>query len=297
MRELALVGLADSRKLVFELDCPVWTINNAEGYSIPRIDRLFDLHAKEELVANERFELLRDRPRDYSVYLLEDAPEIPNSFAYPRERIEEAVFGKLYRGEEKTHYFSSSFAWMLALAVEDNPDLEVLHVCGFEFGSETEYRYQREGAYALICWALGKGIEVRGPEGWTLFSPTAYGFGEYQMISRQTLESYLTDVAAQNSDALGKLNARHALYTEKEIELKRAIETNGGDLSVLEKEIAELNTLRNDAFKNVYKSAGALYVLDHLIRECDRRAGAFELEEFDPIFRTTEEGDVVKAGE
>jgi len=302
MKELALVGLAESRAGVFELDCPVWTINNAVGYEIPRIARLFDLHVKEELIAYERWNLHKERVGDYPIYLLEDDEEMPNSVAYPRERVSAEVFSNVFIGGELTEHYSSSFAYMLPLAVIDNPDLEVLHILGFEFGSDTEYRYQREGAYLLLGWALnarneeGKKIDIRLPEESSLLPHTVYGWEEYQMISRQTLESFLTDIAAQNSGALGKLNGNHSLYSEKEKELEEA-RTNGGASEIvrIEAELAEIGEKRNDAFKGFYMSAGALKIVDHLIKECDKRAGALSFE--DPLFRVTEDGKYKKAGE
>lgn len=281
MRELALVGLANSRVRVHDYDCEVWTLNNAEAYSIPRITRLFDLHSREELIALERWQQLRDKERDYPVYLLEASDEIPNSFSYPRELVSEQVFKNLYVGDEQTEHYTSTFDYLLALAVVDNPDLEVIHVIGFEFGSDTEYKYQREGAHLLIGWAAGRGIKVNFPSGSTMLSPTVYGYEEYQMISRQTLESYLTQLAAQNSAAVGELNVMHERVTEAE-------KTNGDPDA-----IQELIVDRNTAFKNAYMTAGAMKLCDHLIRECDRRAGVLEFD--DPLFRVNEEGEMIKA--
>jgi hypothetical protein len=302
MRELALVGLADSRAAVFELDCPTWTINNAVGYEIPRIARLFDLHVKEELIAYERWDLHKERVGDYPIYLLEEDEEMPNCVAYPRERVTAEVFSNVFVGGNPTEYYTSSFVYMLPLAILDNPDLEVLHIIGFEFGSDTEYRYQREGAYLLLGWALnarndkGNKIDIRLPEGSSLFPNTVYGYEEYQMISRQTLESHLTDFAKQNSAVIGKLNGFHALYSEKEKELVAA-RSNGGASQVerLEAELEEISGKRNEAFKGFYMSAGAMKVVDYLIKECDRRAGALEFD--DPLFRLDEEGVMHKAGE
>ena len=68
MKPLALVGFADSKAGVFDVDYPVWTLNDAEFYKIPRIERLFDLHRKEVLIQGGRWDDFRYKPRDYPVY-------------------------------------------------------------------------------------------------------------------------------------------------------------------------------------------------------------------------------------
>ena len=276
MKTLALVGLADSRDKVHDFDCEVWTLNNAEAYNIPRIGLLFDLHPRDKLIADERWELLKSRPRSYPVVLLhpEYTTEIPNSIAYPLEKISEEVFEHLWRGDEQVEHYSSTFDYMLAYAVCTQPDLEDVHVIGFEFGSDTEYRYQREGAMLIAGWAAGKGVNVHFLEGAPILPRTVYGYEDYQMISRQTLESYLNDISRQNSAALGRLNKWQARIGAEEY--------------------PEAQDETTKAFKEVYMSAGAMYLCDHLIKECDRRAPD-KVKMNDPLFRTDKEGNVVES--
>lgn len=278
MKTLALVGLADSWVKVHDFDCEVWTLNCADDFGVPRISLLFDLHKKEKIVGDERWELLKE-PRDYPVVLLhpEYTLEIPNSIAYPLEHISATVFEHLYRGlDENVEHYTSTFDYMLAYAVTMIPDLEDVYVIGFEFGSDTEYRYQKEGAMLIAGWAAGQGVNVHFMGDGGILPRTVYGYEDYQMISRQYLEATLANLTAQNSSALGRLNQWQALLKV-------------GDHPDAQDEATK-------AYKSVYLTAGAMYLVDHLIKECDRRAPP-EVQMKDPLFQLDKEGNIVEGGE
>ena len=268
MEPLAIVGLAESRAGIFDTELEVWTINDADyTYGIPRISRLFDIHKPEELIG--RWDRLISEPRDYPVYLPEAYPDIPNSIRYPIEWVTREVFANLYVGERQAEYYSCSFPYMLALAVlEGRKDIRVF---GFEFGSDTEYRYQREGVFLLLGWAAARGARIEFPEGSGLLPRTLYGYEDYMNVSRQHLESLLSDLSLQHNGDVVKFNTAHNLLITKRQE-------NGGASSP---EIDALADARSAAYKEVFLSSGGLQIVDHLIKECDRRAGELELR--DPL--------------
>jgi len=183
-KAVALVGFGPSMKLMHDLppDVEIWSLNAVEEYDFPRLDRAFELHPLRDLVLETpRWDRLR-KPLPYPVYVLEADPRIPSGVAYPIEAVCDEAFENIIVGDENARYMDSTFPYMLALAVHEG--YKVVIVCGFEFQSDTEYRYQRPGAALMIGWAAGKGVKVILPEETGLLPRTLYGYEDYQMISR-----------------------------------------------------------------------------------------------------------------
>lgn len=323
MKPLALVGFADSREGVKEVDYPVWTINDAEFYNIPRIERLFDLHRKEILVQEGRWEIFRDRPRPYPVYFLEEYPEIPNCRAYPLDRVLKECFENLYIGDERVEHMSSSFPYLLALAVLEgyNP----VYAYGWEFGSDTEFRYQREGAMLLTGWAMGRGVKVIWPEDNLVFPRTLYGYEDYQYITIDRLTEVRALMLEKYEELYPEIHEKTVDYEDKTLRLvlmydgarrlidnmitsdetgvvsRQSLEIASWDLSIANsKYLGEFNSnhnlyvvmpdgqdergpARQESFRKFFQSAGAIRVCNQLIRECDGRGGTFEM--VDPMVK------------
>ena len=268
-KAVALVGFGPSMKLMHDLppDVEIWSLNAVEEYDFPRLDRAFELHPLRDLVLETpRWDRLQ-KPLPYPVYLLEPDPRIPSGVAYPIEAVCDEVFENVVVGQEHARYMDSTFPYMLALAVHEG--YKAVIVCGFEFQSDTEYRYQRPGAALMIGWAAGKGVKVILPEETGLLPRTLYGYEDYQMISRQNLEQFLMDLQTQESDWQGKLNTAHAQVVERS--------SNGNHDG-----LPEATEARNEAFKQMYMRAGAIYAIQHLIAICDRKEVALT-EMLDPF--------------
>lgn len=323
MKPLALVGFADSREGARDVDYPVWTINDAEFYNIPRIERLFDLHRKETLVQEGRWEIFRDEPRSYPVYFLEEYPEIPNSRAYPLDRVLEECFENLYVGDKRVEYMSSSFPYLLALAVLEgnNP----IYPYGWEFGSDTEFRYQKEGAMLLTGWAMGRGVKVVWPADNLVFPRTLYGYEDYQYITTDRLAEVRGLMLEKYEELYPEIHNRTVDYEDKTLRLvlmydgarryidkkieadgtgvisRQTLEIDSWDLSIANsKYLGEFNSnhnlyvvapdkrsdsakLRQESFRKFYQSSGAMRLCGQLIRECDRRGGTFLM--VDPLVK------------
>jgi len=258
---VALVGFGPSMRLMYDLppDIPIWTLNAVEEYDFPRLDRAFEMHPlRDVILETPRWERLQQE-LPYPTYMLETDPRIPSAVAYPLEAVLDLAFANIVIGDEPACYLDSSFPYMLALAVLEG--YKTIHVFGFEFRSDTEYRYQRPGAALLVGWAAGVGVKVILPGDTGLLPHTLYGYEDYQMISRQNLEQFLSDLQTQESDWQGKLNVAHARVLER---------SGNGNADVLQKAEEE----RAEAFKQMYMRAGAIHAITHLIAICDRKETA-----------------------
>lgn len=187
-----LVGRSPtSRHLIKEIpeDALIYTI--AACWDLPpRIDKCVDIHPR-WLLENERYappmwKWLQE-PRDFPVYMQEAHADIPGSEPYPIDEIIEMV--PVFRWDEmkRNKFLSSSFDYLLALAILDRPKRIVS--IGYDMSSDTEYRYQREGAAFWLGVAAGMGIEVVLPDECPMLEvDMLYGYEGAQAIKWSRLE-------------------------------------------------------------------------------------------------------------
>lgn len=141
----------------------VWTLNHAFVMNFPRMDRCFELHKKEwflreELPSLQRYREWLQTPHPFPIYMQAVDPEFPASVRYPFEEVSQDIFSRLLRGTERNLYYTSSFSYMLALAIYER--FERIEIYGVEMSTETEYGYQKPSGELMIGVALGRGIEV-----------------------------------------------------------------------------------------------------------------------------------------
>lgn len=221
MRRLALLGGAEeTRGGIWDSKADeIWTLNWFYLYDwVPRIDRLFEMHPVwlYSHTDNEEWEKPREhwkylhQPLPYPVYMLADlAPHpVPSCVRYPIEEVTEYIYGdKLVKGLPSSHvtqdFYSSSFDYMMALAIYERWD--VIELYGFEMGSLTEYRYQREGGAFFIGQAIARGIQVVLPQKSVLLRARRYGYEGGQMIFRQDLERLYDKWTEKDRDALARV--------------------------------------------------------------------------------------------
>lgn len=279
--EVAIVGLHESRQLMYDLPpgVPIWTLNSAESYDFPRINALFEMHPLSNIILEKhRIDNLKE-DHGYPVYMLKEYPFFPASVAYPIDAISESVYKNVYLGTRNAKYFDSSIPYMIALAVEAG--YTKLDLLGFGLMTDTEYTYQRPGAFGLIMWAAGRGVEIVLPEESGLMPETLYGFEDYQSISRQNVEQWMKDIQIQLSDWTGKLNVFH----ERVVQLEQH--------KVPVEEIEEAMQKRNNAFQQMYMRQGAINMLITQVEIMDRKRDAFAEFEFDdPFFVATEDQEI-----
>ena len=170
-----IVGLAPSTRLGFLHEPPgteIWTVNNAykcfTQEELAKFTAWFQVHPKEEWEANNLKELESYRSflngLSIPVYMDDVHSDYPKSVRYPLEDVVKSI------GYD---YFTSSIAYMIALAIHQRFD--ELHVYGVEMIFGTEYVHERPCVEFLLGVAHANGIVITMPEASTLLRGPMYG--------------------------------------------------------------------------------------------------------------------------
>jgi hypothetical protein len=154
---IAIVGTASSSYDKATLDWPgvdVWAVNSIHHHHPEHakfVDLWFELHHEPEILHAEWFKwAIEHQPR---VMMQRPHRELENSEAYPLAEVEK-YFGH--------RYFTSSVAYMLALAIMQEP--ESIGIYGIDMAEGTEYQHQRPCCEYFVGWARGAGIQVKIPK-------------------------------------------------------------------------------------------------------------------------------------
>ena len=106
--------------------------------------------------------------------MLYSNPEIPDCVEYPLEEVTERFFKTVSRGDEDVKFYTSTCAYMIALALYKEVDR--LEIYGFEMAGGDEYVPQKEGAAWWLGVANGMGVEIHfSPKSQMLWGPL-YGY-------------------------------------------------------------------------------------------------------------------------
>ena len=155
--KIAVIGLSRTTHDLAPWDDPTWEkwgMPWDEGYW-PRCDRLFEMHDLRLLKsATCRKSDYLDRLRDLDIplFMQFSYQEIPNAMGYPFGEVS-SVTGNVW---------NSSIAYMLAMAIYENP--EEIGLWGVDMKADDEYGYQRPNCEYLIGLARGRGIKVTIPD-------------------------------------------------------------------------------------------------------------------------------------
>ncbi len=151
--DIAIVGLSPTthNQAPFgDPDWEVWGLPWDEGFWI-YYDRLFEMHDI-RLIEKDNSR----RPSDYIERLKNiDAP------LYMQESYFETAIAYPFH-EVPTEYFNSSIAYMLAMAIVEEP--EKIGIYGVDMKGDDEYGYQKPNIEYLIGLAEGRGIKVLIPD-------------------------------------------------------------------------------------------------------------------------------------
>ena len=177
MRKIALIGTADTG-----VDAPyddesweIWGVATRAAYTT-RATRWFELHRLEgegpDWAAKWR-KSLKIYTDDCELWMMYPEFDLAETvIVYPSETISER-FG--------TYFMTSSFAWMMALAIDElrplngKPTDGVIGVWGVEMEYGTEYRQQRAGMRHFLDLAKQLGIGVaRLVSGGLAYEPVPY---------------------------------------------------------------------------------------------------------------------------
>ncbi len=154
-KKVAIVGYAESSRMLAPFDDPafsVWGLNQLYRH-IPRADRWFEIHHNwDEYVieGTDHVGWLRDAP--IPTYMTQRLAQFPHSLTLPIERLIGLV-GK--------DYFSSTIAYMIALAILEK--FTTIHLYGIDLIVGDEWDYQKPNAEFWLGVANGAGISVGIP--------------------------------------------------------------------------------------------------------------------------------------
>lgn len=196
--KIALIGTAPSSRMLAPFHDPSWTIwacSPGNMNVLPRVDTWFELHGNLHWPENAHY------GKPYVEWLarlnipiyMQNQQYLPNAISFPYdEMIKE--FGK--------DFFTSSFAWMMALAISKGA--KEIALFGIDMASRDEYILQRPGFYFFKHVAEMRGIKVWAPnESDIMQHPGLYGFSETKPFGRkilarkQELRSRINDMTAQ----------------------------------------------------------------------------------------------------
>lgn len=173
-KRIALVGSAPTSIALAPTGDPEWTIWGCSPGGrtyLQRLDAWFEIHRWSE---SDPEYVAWMKGLTCPVYLTERREDIPASLAYPRDEIL-AKYPGLARS-----FFTSSLAWMLALAIEQQP--EEIGLWGVDMAAGDEYGQQKPGCHFFMLEAEKRGIKVTVPPESDLLRPVAmYGFNTSPM--------------------------------------------------------------------------------------------------------------------
>lgn len=155
--KIAIVGTAPSSRTLAPYNDPDWQIwgtGPASKGLMPRIDTWFEMHPLDIFEGDpkmvEYLAWLSLHPR---LFMIEKSEQHENSERFPIEKMTEE-FG--------TFYFSSTVAYMMAMAIMEKP--EAIGLYGIDMATDDEYVQQKTGCLFFIDEAKKRGIEVIVPE-------------------------------------------------------------------------------------------------------------------------------------
>lgn len=178
--KVAIIGTAPSSRMLAPFNDPSWTIwccSPGNMNTMPRVDAWFEIHSnltwpKHQSYGLPYIEWLKNVP--FPVFM-QDNSLVPKALTFPMfELVQE--FGQ--------DFFTSSFAWMMALAIKQGAAEIALY--GVDMASRNEYILQRPGFYYFRYMAERRGIKVSAPhESDIMQSPPLYGYVDSTPFGRK----------------------------------------------------------------------------------------------------------------
>lgn len=197
--KIALIGSAPSSRNLAPFNDPEWEIWSCSpsNMDLPRSDVFFELHAFDTMARDpELFGFLHWVRKQSKVYLQKADEQFPNAIAYPKDEMI-AKYGP--------YFFTSSLAYMFALALEQKPTH--IGMWGVDMTATEEYGYQRAGCQYFIQKARDLGVQIIVPVESDIVAPTPqYGFRELNPLYRklfirkeELLRRYHAKIAEKNA--------------------------------------------------------------------------------------------------
>jgi hypothetical protein len=270
MRTVAFYGFATlTREGIWQSKADeIWSVIWAYKYKVPRLDRLLEMHPiwlqarskkPEYKKARDHWKWLKNN-HTIPIYMLVQHPSVPMAVRYPIEAAQELV-----PPARRKAVFTSSFDFLMAMAIVEGFDR--IEPYGFDMGSDTEYRYQREGAAYWIGYCDAHGIDLVLPSNTRLLSKRLYGYEGGSMIYRQDLERMKGVREQQKVEAFARLNGIEG-------RLNKTVQDGeqGSDY------FRQLQDEWNEQYKMALIITGALQECEYYLKEIDLEEPELELE-------------------
>ena len=181
--KIALIGSAPSSVRLApygDEEWDIWGCSPAAAQAASRVSAWFELHRWTPGVApiaREYVDFLAAFPTAHPVYMQRPVKEVPASVAYPKDRMLK-YFGR--------YFFTSSLAWMMALAITRDPQPKEIGIWGVDMATTEEWGEQRPGCQYFLEIARAAGIKVTlPPESLLNQPPPLYGYDTSDALSVQ----------------------------------------------------------------------------------------------------------------
>jgi hypothetical protein len=192
-KTVALVGLSPSscsKAPWDDMDVEIWGLNEAHAFTwMKRATRWIQIHCnkswKRPIAKRDvrgHYDWLRKNPWNIPIYMQHWNEEIPNVVEYPLHAIYKMFLGNFWRGDKHVKYFTSTLAYMIALAlyegrhgVLNEKPFDRIELYGFDLSDDVEYVKQKACAEFWIGMAMGMGVEVWSPENCQILWSALYG--------------------------------------------------------------------------------------------------------------------------
>jgi hypothetical protein len=203
--KIAMIGTAPSSRMLAPYNDPSWTIwacSPGNMNALPRVDVWFELHSnllwpEHESYGKPYIEWLK--LQKFPIFMQERWPTtegtmvplssiVPKAVAFPKDEMV-ALFGD--------DFFTSSFTWMMALAIKMGATEIALY--GIDMASRDEYIRQRPGFFFFRYLARQHGIKVSAPhESDIMQSPALYAYVDSTPFGRK--------IMARRQEVLGRIS-------------------------------------------------------------------------------------------
>lgn len=219
--KIAIVGTAESTRGAAPYGDDSWQIWSlgANIHAIPRYDRWFELHHQRVLEACGAWQQLYPKLKQAGEKLTigHPNPNLPDAKLIPLEELMTA-YGK---------YFTSSIAWMIAMAIHEKPT--EIGIWGVEMQGDGEYAHQKPCCEYFLGMAKGMGIKVYVPEQSTLLRAERMYAIEKAGLSEELIgDGIKLEEAANRASEQLRLAIEHEAYVRGQRFYQRKMERRWG---------------------------------------------------------------------
>lgn len=179
--KIALVGTAPSSRMLAPYGDPSWTIwacSPGNMNVIPRFDAWFEVHGTNLWEPENKGyapQYIKWMSELKVPLYMQDQLVCQNAISIPKDALV---------NEFGPYFFTSSFSWMMAMAIKAGAQ-EIL-LFGIDMASREEYIIQRPGAYYFFIEGAKRGVRMSAPyESDIMQPPGLYGYSDVTPFGRK----------------------------------------------------------------------------------------------------------------